>query len=186
LNHYPQDIELTPARATADCGRANGAAFVVEWRAENGWSWFTRSSAASSASWSRVRSDAPRRGRRTRVASRGYRADQGGQHSKNLERQDPAPRLPQGFLEDSLELLADGGPGIPRFKRRAGGNPDLSEDVEETEVEARPRARSRPPLAVTGDGRRPPGRPTCQHRGSGARARPRVAKERALGITLDS
>ena len=98
LNHYPQDIELTVGKAHPRLRPGNGAAVDRRSRTgPSGWSSCKRSSGGSNRELGRsVRRHPPRRRRRTRIAGRGHRADQGGQHSQDLQRQDPTPRLPPG------------------------------------------------------------------------------------------
>ena len=184
VNYYPQDIERTVQqshpRLRPDCGggvhrgerrpRATGVVQEIERHKQSDFSGV-------------FDGHPPRRGRRARIGPRRDRADQGGQRSQDLQRQDPAARLPRrlsgGHAGRGGAMAGRRRPGRkPRGRRReacrrgaAGGRRASAAGVrrleERQERPAPRRSNDRLTQLVVEEIRR-------------------VAKERADGMTLDS
>ena len=189
LNHYPQDIELTVGKCHPRVRPGNGAAFAVEIEGRERLVVVHEIERRQQRDLDRrVRGHPPRRGRRARAAGRSHRADQGRQHSQNIERQDPAARLPPGF---SGRHAGSGGRMACLGSQRKAAAPPKATDVGDAARRWDARASTRTAAAA---------RPTASRHAAPSRARNpamstaeivlehvrRVAKERAVGITLDS
>ena len=119
VNYYPQDIERTDAAEPSPTAPDCGAVFTVEraWQRAIGGRPGDRTPQARRLGYS-LRCPPPLRLRRARVGPRRHSPHQGGQHLQDLQRQDPAPRLPQRLFGRNSKR---GGP-LERGRRRQRPN----------------------------------------------------------------
>ncbi len=177
-NYYPQDMELTVQQSHPRLRRDCGAAFTAERDGREELVVVQEVERHKKADFGPVfRAIRRAVAGRTRSAPGRHRAGQGGQHPQDLQRQDPASRLPRRL------------PGRARWTwwadgMRARSLPETREAAEEPPAAARPR-RAGQAVDASKNG----------YRAGGKKGKltelvleeiHRVAKERAAGLTLDS